>query len=79
MLRQAKENADDLVRQKADLEQEQKALEQQAAPKEIALQKKLKTIVNYVHGSVPVSDDEVRKSENYHICHDLSRKRTTMN
>ena len=37
------------------------AFEESAGPKDIALQKKLKTIGNYVHDSVPISDDEVRR------------------
>jgi len=36
-----------------------KGLEESALPKETALQKKLKTIGNYVHDSVPISNTEV--------------------
>ena len=57
--RQAKENADDLLKQKADLEREKKVLVDAAAEKEQILKTKIKTIGNYVHDSVPVSDNEV--------------------
>ncbi|KAL9102937.1 MAG: hypothetical protein Q9163_001963 [Psora crenata] len=56
--RKAKENADDILQRKAELEKEMRGLEASAIPKDIALQKKLKTIGNYVHESVPVSDNE---------------------
>ena len=56
---QAKESADDLLKRKAELEKEMKSFEDIVPPKEHALHKKLKTIGNYVHDSVPVSDDEV--------------------
>lgn len=57
---QAKENADDLLKRKGEMEKEMKALEESALPKDLALQKKLKTIGNYVHDSVPLSNNEVR-------------------
>ncbi|KAH9909815.1 seryl-tRNA synthetase [Xylariomycetidae sp. FL2044] len=56
--KKAKENADDLLKQKADYEKEKKALLDTAAEKELALKAKVKTIGNYVHDSVPVSDNE---------------------
>jgi seryl-tRNA synthetase len=42
------------------LEKEHKSLEDSAQEKEVLLHKKLKTIGNYVHESVPVGDNEVR-------------------
>jgi seryl-tRNA synthetase len=57
--RKAKENADELMQQKADFEKEKKALIESAAEKEITLKKKLGTIGNIVHDSVPVNNDEV--------------------
>ena len=50
-----------MLRKKADLEREKKALEDLVAEKDAALRKKIKTIGNYVHDSVPVSNDEVRQ------------------
>lgn len=60
---QAKENADDLLKEKDKLQNEKKAQEDLANEKLIALQKKAKRIGNYVHDSVPVSDNEVRKDD----------------
>lgn len=56
---QAKENADDLLTRKKDMEKEQKEVESLGEQKDELLQKKLKTIGNYVHDSVPISDNEV--------------------
>ncbi|CAH0024045.1 unnamed protein product [Clonostachys rhizophaga] len=56
--KKAKENADDLLQEKANLEKEKKALVDSAAEKDTLLKKKLKTIGNYVHDSVPVSANE---------------------
>ncbi|KAI0019622.1 hypothetical protein F4780DRAFT_745772 [Xylariomycetidae sp. FL0641] len=56
--KKAKENADDLLLQKANYDKEKKALIESAAQKDIALQAKIKTIGNIVHDSVPVSDNE---------------------
>lgn len=42
------------------MEKDHKSLEDSAQEKEVLLNKKLKTIGNYVHESVPVSDNEVR-------------------
>ena len=47
------------MEQKTALEKEKKGLEDLAAEKEKARDRKLKTIGNYVHESVPVSDNEV--------------------
>jgi seryl-tRNA synthetase len=57
---QAKENADDLLQQKSDLEKEYKGLVDSAVEKDRLLQAKIKTVGNYVHDSVPVNDNEVR-------------------
>ncbi|KAK0392163.1 hypothetical protein NLU13_1661 [Sarocladium strictum] len=56
--KKAKENADDLLQQKIELEKEWKALVDSAAEKDRLLQAKVKTVGNYVHDSVPVSDNE---------------------
>ncbi|PSS10618.1 hypothetical protein M430DRAFT_69088 [Amorphotheca resinae ATCC 22711] len=56
--KKAKENADDLMKQKVDLEKEKKALIDSAAEKDLALKKKIGTIGNIVHDSVPVNDNE---------------------
>lgn len=45
--------------QKVELEKEKKGLIESAAEKDITLKKKLGTIGNIVHDSVPVSNDEV--------------------
>jgi seryl-tRNA synthetase len=45
--------------QKAELEKEKKTLIESAAEKDIALKKKIGTIGNIVHDSVPISDNEV--------------------
>jgi len=57
--KKAKEDADDLMKQKADLEKEKKDLIESAAAKEVTLKKKIGTIGNIVHDSVPVHDNEV--------------------
>lgn len=44
---------------KADLEKERKDLVDLAAEKDVILRKKIGTIGNIVHDSVPVHDDEV--------------------
>lgn len=56
--KKAKENADDLLQQKSELDKEHKAMVESAAEKERLLQVKVKSIGNYVHDSVPVSDNE---------------------
>lgn len=55
----AKENADDLLRQNIDLKKEKKELVESAAAKDVTLRKKIGTIGNIVHDSVPVNDNEV--------------------
>ncbi|KAI1138947.1 seryl-tRNA synthetase [Hypoxylon sp. FL0543] len=56
--KKAKENADELLQQRADLDKEKKALLELAAQKDIALKAKVNTVGNIVHDSVPVSDNE---------------------
>lgn len=56
--KKAKENADDLLQQKNDLTEQKKKQEDLAAEKQTALSKKLKSIGNYVHDSVPFSVTE---------------------
>lgn len=56
--KKAKENADDLMKQKTDFEKEKKGLVDSAAEKEVALKKKIGTIGNIVHESVPTNNDE---------------------
>jgi seryl-tRNA synthetase len=56
--KKAKENADELLQQKIELEKQKKALAESAAEKELQLRAKVKTVGNYVHDSVPVSDNE---------------------
>lgn len=57
--KKAKENADELMTQKQDLEKEKKALIDSAAEKDVALKKKINTIGNIVHDSVPINNNEV--------------------
>ena len=56
---QAKEDANHLLKAKGDLELEKKNIEEVVLEKEAALQRKIKTIGNYVHDSVPISNTEV--------------------
>ncbi|KAF2416694.1 serine-tRNA ligase [Tothia fuscella] len=56
--KKVKENADDLLKEKADLEAKKKGQEELAAQKLKALYVKVKTVGNYVHESVPVSGTE---------------------
>lgn len=60
--RQAKQNADELLQKKIDLEKEKKNIETEATEKEKLRDKKCKTIGNYVHESVPENDNEVGAS-----------------
>ncbi|EED18426.1 seryl-tRNA synthetase [Talaromyces stipitatus ATCC 10500] len=53
-----KEDASELLKQKADLEKEKKESEENALAKEKERDRKIKTIGNYVHDSVPISDNE---------------------
>lgn len=57
---QVKADAADLLKIKRDLEDDKKRFEEAALTKELALQRKIKTIGNYVHESVPISNNEVR-------------------
>ena len=57
-LKKAKSNADKELREKADLEKEKKQLEELVVEKEKKLNYRLKTVGNYVHESVPISDNE---------------------
>ena len=57
--RKARENADDLMKQKVELEKEHKSITESAAEKEVTLKKKIGTIGNIVHDSVPINNDEV--------------------
>ncbi|TVY85183.1 Cytoplasmic Serine--tRNA ligase [Lachnellula suecica] len=56
--KKAKEDAADLMKQKAELEEEKKAGIKSAAEKDVALKKKIGTIGNIVHDSVPIADTE---------------------
>ncbi|OCK81281.1 serine-tRNA ligase [Lepidopterella palustris CBS 459.81] len=56
--KKAKENADDLLKKKSDLQDEKKKQDELAAEKLAKLHVKVKSIGNYVHESVPVSNDE---------------------
>lgn len=58
-VRQANEDASYLVRIKGELEEQKREIEESVLDKEAALQRKIKTIGNYVHESVPISNNEV--------------------
>ena len=57
--KKAKESADAELEQKGNLEREKIAKEKEAEEKLKHLRARVKTIGNYVHDSVPVSNDEV--------------------
>lgn len=57
-MRQAKGDADELLKKKDDLQNQMKQLEESAREKQVALNKTAKSIGNYVHESVPLSDNE---------------------
>ena len=59
--KKAKENADDLLAQKIELEKEKKSFIDAAAEKDANLKVKLGTIGNLVHESVPVEQNEVNE------------------
>ncbi len=61
-LRKAKQDATHLIDQKNEHEKEYKRLMDLAQEKEKQRNLKLKTIGNYVEESVPVNDNEVRRS-----------------
>lgn len=48
-----------MIAKKSQFEKEKKDLEQIAADKEVELKRKVTSIGNIVHDSVPVSDNEV--------------------
>ncbi|KAI9790375.1 MAG: Cytosolic seryl-tRNA synthetase [Peltula sp. TS41687] len=54
----AKEDASALLQKKAELEKEKKAAEEAAAEKEAAMSRKINSVGNYVHETVPVSNNE---------------------
>ncbi|MCJ1426516.1 Cytosolic seryl-tRNA synthetase [Sticta canariensis] len=56
--KKAKEDASELLQKKVDLEKEKKLVEELVLEKEVALQKRVKIIGNYVHESVPLSNNE---------------------
>lgn len=56
--KKAKENADDLLKEMADLKKQKAAKEEEANAKLAKLTIKVKTVGNYVHPDVPVSDNE---------------------
>ncbi|KAF2715271.1 serine-tRNA ligase [Pleomassaria siparia CBS 279.74] len=56
--KKAKENADDLLKQMGVLKDEKKKKEEEAAEKLVTLHIKVKSIGNYVHPDVPVSNNE---------------------
>ncbi|KAJ5169118.1 Serine--tRNA ligase cytoplasmic [Penicillium canariense] len=58
MKKKNKEDASDLMSQKADLEKRKKDSEDAAAQKEAERDRKIRAIGNYVHESVPVSNNE---------------------
>ena len=60
--KKAKEDAEDLLKQKEALQKDKAAQEALAAEKLQALHLKAKTVGNYVHESVPISNDEVKFS-----------------
>ena len=57
--KKAKEDAGDLLKQKEALQKDKAAQEALAVEKLQALHLKAKTVGNYVHESVPISNDEV--------------------
>lgn len=58
MKKKNKEDATELLAQKAELDTKKKELEEAAVAKEVQRDRKIRTIGNYVHESVPVSNDE---------------------
>ncbi|KAL7959171.1 hypothetical protein V8C34DRAFT_280502 [Trichoderma compactum] len=56
--KKAKENADDLLKQKIELEKEKKSLIESAAEKDVLLKVKVRSVGNIVDDSVPVSNNE---------------------
>lgn len=60
-----------MLQQKIDLDKQKKEAEENALAKEKERDSKIKTIGNYVHDSVPISDNEV-SSLSYFVCLDKS-------
>ncbi|ODM23584.1 Serine--tRNA ligase, cytoplasmic [Aspergillus cristatus] len=58
MKKKNKEDANDLIEQKTNLEKTKKEAEELAVEKESQRDRKIRTIGNYVHESVPVSNNE---------------------
>jgi seryl-tRNA synthetase len=56
--KKAKESADDLLKEKKDLEEAKAKKQQEADEKLVNLNQKVKLVGNYVHADVPVSDNE---------------------
>lgn len=56
--KKAKQDADEELKQKAELEEQIKELEKQVVEKKKALDRKAKSIGNYVHDSVKISNNE---------------------
>ncbi len=52
------------MKQKVELEKEHKSITESAAEKEATLKKKIGTIGNIVHDSVPINNDEVFPTRN---------------
>lgn len=65
---QSKEDASDLVEEKTKFENLKKGAEDHAAKKEAERDRKIRTIGNYIHESVPVSDNEVSTVSFQFIC-----------
>lgn len=63
LLLQNKEDASELMAQKDELEKRKKAAEDAAVQKELERDRKIRTIGNYVHESVPVSNNEVNSHQ----------------
>ncbi len=57
--KRAKEDAEDLLKQKAGLEKEKKTMAEKVAETQVALKRKLATVGNLVDESVPVNNNEV--------------------
>lgn len=76
---QNKEDASELIQQKTDLEEAKKKQEATAAGIEKQRDRKIRTIGNYVHDSVPVSADEVRGSARILLSWSSSVSRKTTN
>ena len=57
-IRKNKGNADEQMKKKGELEQQMKKQQELADEKQVLLNKKCKTIGNYVHDSVPVDNNE---------------------